>query len=164
MSKFARLAEPDADGNRTVIDLVDRDPAHIFHPTIAADFISAPNETTRWSTKNGATWTHHDAPLEGGDAEPTPAYSKSMTPIRFKLALGQSARLAIRQAVAYEGADAGELTKKAILGDWWDILNDPTLTAVSVEDPDTIAALGYLESIGIIDGAEKDAILLGVPA
>jgi len=164
MTKYARLSEANAEGDRHVIDLVDRDPAHIFHPTIAADFISAPNETTRWSTKNGATWTHHDAPEEGEVEEPTPAYSKSMTPIRFKLALGQAARLAIRQAVAYEGADAGELTKKAILGDWWDILNDPTLVSVSVEDPDTVAALGYLVSIGVLTEAEQDDILLGVQA
>lgn len=90
--------------------------------------------------------------------------SKSMTPIRFKLALGQSARLAIRGAVDYAGADAGELQKKAVLGDWWGILNDPTLTAVSVEDPDTIAALGYLVSLGILTEAKRDEILLGVPA
>jgi len=98
------------------------------------------------------------------ETDPGPTRYKSMPPARFKLSLGQAARLAIRQAVAYDGADAGELTKKAILSDWWDILNDPTLTAVSVEDPDTIAALGYLESIGVITEAEKDTILLGVPA
>lgn len=97
-------------------------------------------------------------------ADPEPPRRKSMPPARFKLALGQSARLAIRQAVAYEGVDAGDLTKKAILGDWWDILNDPTLTAVSVEDPDTIAALGYLVSIDVLTEAERDDILLGVPA
>lgn len=164
MTKYARLSEANAEGDRHVIDLVDRDPAHIFHPTIAADFIQVPDETTRWSTKNGATWTHHDAPAEGDEPEPTPPYSKSMTPIRFKLALGQSARLAIRAAVAYESDVEADLTKKMILGDWWDILNDPTLTAVSVEDPDTIAALGYLVAIGFLTGPEKDDILLGVPA
>jgi hypothetical protein len=96
------------------------------------------------------------------ETDPGPVRYKSMPPARFKLALGQTTRLAIRQAVAYEGSDAGELTKKAILGDWWDILNDPTLTAVSVEDPDTVAALEYLVSLGFLTEAEKDTILLGV--
>lgn len=98
------------------------------------------------------------------ETDPGPVRYKSMPPARFKLALGQSARLAIRAAVAYEGADQAELQKKVVLGDWWDILNDPTLSAISVEDPDTIAALGYLVSLGFLTEPEKDEILLGVSA
>jgi len=104
------------------------------------------------------------APAANPAAVPVVNYVKSMTPIRFKLALGQPARLAIRAAVSYEGVDPDDLMKAAILADWWDIFNDPTLVAVSVDDPDTIAALGYLVSIGILTEPEVSDILLGVPA
>lgn len=95
--------------------------AHPFGPTPLFDpswtWVKCPEGTKHDATYDGGAFTN-SGPAPEPEA-PTPVYFTSMTPIRLKLSLGQSARLAIRTAVAYEGADVGELAKKAILGDWW---------------------------------------------
>jgi hypothetical protein len=75
-------------------------------------------------------------------APPPPA---PLTPLRFRLRLTQAERTAIRGS-----ADP-------VVVDFLDLLNHAQ--EVRVDDPNTVAGLGYMESAGLLDAGRAAAIL-----
>lgn len=83
MTIFARLAPADQNGDRHVLEIADAPDAAAlaerFHPTIASQFITAPNATQPGSSKNGAIWTHPEQVEPEPELEPSVAYRTLVT-------------------------------------------------------------------------------------
>ncbi|MDX1729871.1 MAG: hypothetical protein R3184_01910 [Aurantimonas coralicida] len=160
MGKYARLASSDSEGNRTVIEVLDGAPADRVHPDLASEFISVPDATVPGSVKNGQAWTHPD-PVE--PAAPTPAYRRQISPVEFKMLFTSAERIAIRMARSYDGDDTAQRQAALVIDDWWGIVDDPRLTAVDLNLPQTQEGLDFLVSAEILTPARRADIGLGMP-
>lgn len=159
MAKFARFSEASSDGSATVVEVIDFSPAGKFHPDVAKLFVSVPEGAVVGSVKNGSNWTHPT------DDEPAPEpRRKQVTPPEFLLLFTPAERIAIRQARAYSGNEEDKQTTALILDDWFAIIEDPRLTLVDLELPQTQEGLGFLVSEGIISAERKSEIEAGLPA
>lgn len=155
MTKYARLTDAVANGDRTVIEVVESDPGKLFHPEIAKQFMSVPNATVPGSVKNGSTWTHP----EPAEPEPprAPARRLLLSPVEFKMLFASAERIAIRQRREGETPDL-------VIDDWFGILDDPRLTTVDLTRQDTKDGLAYLVAVGVLTAERKAEIEAGVPA
>lgn len=168
MTIFARLAPADQNGDRHVLEIADApDAASLaerFHPTIASQFITAPNATLPGSIKNGATWTHRD-PVEEEETE-VAALPRllQVSPPTFLLLFTPQERIAIRAARNYAGADAPMLMIKAVLDDWFSIVDDPRLQYVDLALQATKDGLAFLVSVALLTEERRSEILIGVAA
>ena len=149
MSKYARII------NNTAIDVVESDPRLLFHPTIAADFISVPDEVKNNSKLVEGVWV---APPETPIPEPVqesidPPVSNDIkvSPPEFKLLFTVQERVAIKEARA----------TNPIVDDFYNIVEDPRLTHVNLSLQSTKDALLYLTSLGLITEDRRLIILSG---
>lgn len=142
---FARIVSDMA------VDVVSGDPAALFHPTIASQFVAVPDgvavgwrrdpDTGVWSAPAPAT------PLPELTAE-----ALKVSPIEFKLLFTLQERLAINKVRDTD----------PVLDDFFGLIDDPRLTFVDLGLQSTRDAIGYLAEQGLI-GAERVAqILAGV--
>ena len=84
MTTYARII------NNVAVDVVTADPATLFYPTIAAEFVIVPDGTVQGSTESGGVWTP-PAP------RPAPAATyKPLPPMQFYLAFTPAERIAIK--------------------------------------------------------------------
>ena len=141
------------------IDVTDGDPALIYGPELAGQFEAVPDEVRPQWRRDGETWS---PPPEPAPAASAPARLLQVSPPAFKLLFTSAERLAIRAARAYAGADEQALTAKAVIDDWFDIVDDPRLTVVDLALPATVAGLEFLVALGILTQERCDEILGGV--
>ena len=137
--------------NNVAVDVVVSDPAEFFHPNIATQFELVPDEVEAGWLRDAATgaWL---AP-EPVELKPeTPAAFPMVSPVEFKLLFTAQERVAIKAARATDPA----------IDDFYDIIEDPRLTHVSLGLQSTQDALGYLETKGIITDARRVQILAGM--
>ena len=86
MTTYARII------NNVAVDVVTADPATLFYPTIAAEFVIVPDGTVQGSTESGGVWTP-PAP------RPAPAATyKPLAPMQFYLAFTPAERIAIKKS------------------------------------------------------------------
>jgi hypothetical protein len=161
MAKFARMTEADDNGQRRVIDLIEGDPAELFHPDIAAEFIEVPAETSRRSTKNGQTWTHSEEPTF---LVAEPQYRTRVSRVEFKMLFTIDEQVAIRMARAYDGADEPSKLLKFTLDALYDVLDDPQLTELDIEAAMVVGGLSGLAQAGLLTEERRASIALGIPA
>lgn len=156
MSKHARLADPDADGRREALEVVDFDPAERFHPEIAALFTPVAASVVVGSVLKGKSWTHPKP--EAVEAAAAPRRVK-LSPPEYLLQYTAEERVAIRKA-----AKESEHPAQAFLADWLEIINDPRLTTIDVSLPQTRAGHDALVATGFLSAERKAEIEAGVPA
>lgn len=143
------------------VDVTTDDPATRYPADFAATFVEVPDDVQNGWTLDGETWVPRAAPTGG---EPEQEYLTTISPVAFKLMLTCAERIAIRQAAAYAGEDAGEKTKAAIIGDWWGIVEDVRLQSIDLTSQNMDSALGYLVSVSILTSGRKAEIIKGIPA
>ena len=134
MSNYARIR------NNIAVD-VSADPASQFHPTIAAEFESVPDEVQRgWRRAEDGTWTAPPAPEP---AEPEPNRPR-VGPVEFKLLFTSAERLKLKELRSTDPA----------LDDFFEIIEDPRLDYVDLSLGSPAAGvdhcLSLLEGAGVI--------------
>jgi hypothetical protein len=86
--------------------------------------------------------------------------SPIISPVEFKLLFTSTERTAIK--AARSDTSTPEATQiKAVLDDWYEILDDPRLKEVNLGLSSTIAGVNFLESVGLIDPGRATEILTG---
>lgn len=141
-----------ADQNNTIRDVCQGNPAECYTPEVAAYYTTeVGDDIVNGATWDGSKWVNPPAPP--APPPPVPQYSKTMTPIEFRLLFISAERIAIKTAAKTD----------PIVEDFWSIINDPELTQVNVADAQIIEALDYLVTIAILTQARETTILLGKP-
>lgn len=138
--------------NNTIRDICQGDPQECYTPEVAAHYTTeVPDDIVNGATWDGSKWVNPPAPP--APPAPVPQYSKTMTPIEFRLLFVSAERIAIKTAAKTD----------PIVEDFWSIINDPELAQVNVADAQIIEALDYLVTIAILTPAREATILLGKP-
>ncbi|MBX9900805.1 MAG: hypothetical protein K2Y28_08485 [Burkholderiaceae bacterium] len=141
MTTYARKID------NVAVDVVTKDPATMFHPDIASQFIVVPN-----GTLNGATWANNAWTNPPTVVPPPPATTYLVvSPIEFKLLFTAPERVAIKNSV------------DPVVQDFFSIIDDPRLTKVELGLQSTQDALLYLVSKNLITAARRTQIMAGIP-
>lgn len=90
-----------------------------------------------------------------------PTIYPKVSPVEFKLLFTSAERLEIKRHRLGDEAATPALAPDAIIGDWFDIIDDPRLTTVDLALQSTQDGLAYLVSKGIITEARMAEILTG---
>ena len=163
MQKFARLSSAVA-GKREVLEIImAANMAAIersFHPAIVEHVVAAPSNVGEGYLFDGDGW---EAPSPVDVPEPGATYRTRLTRPEFKLQFTSAERIAIRAARDYTGEDSNAAMTKAILDDFFDIVEDTALTFVDLELPATIEGVGFLATAGLLTEERVGEILAGLP-
>lgn len=150
MTTYARIVDGHA------VDVITTDPANLFHPDLAATFVTVPNGTLTGATFANGTWTPPAPPAPA----PTPPLPL-LTPMTFYMAFTPAERIAIKTSADPMVKEFWETYQLSVQ---LDKPTDPNL--VSVQD-----ALTYLAApaspgpgAGILGSTERiPQILAGIP-
>lgn len=143
--KYARIIN-----NQAAIDVRTESPEGFFTPDIAAQFEQVPDTVEDGWIRNGETW---DAPtiLEPEIQVHVDVIPPAVSPVEFKLLFTSLERVAIKAARSTD----------PVLEDFYDIVEDPRLTAVNLALQSTQQALYYMQSKGLLTEERVAEILLG---
>ena len=152
------------------IDVLDGDPAELFHPAVAADFEEVPDDVEVGWIRDGDDWSAPET------EEPTP---EPTAPVRLAiidlLRLFTTAELAgfnaLRKACQalvpadYELAAAGDPVKGALVGfevflTFYDALRSGL---IELNHPETIQGLSLLMPLGVLSAERLAQVLAGEP-
>jgi hypothetical protein len=144
MTKYARIVDGRA------VDVVDTDPAELFHPEVAEQFITVPDDTSTSDHFDGEAWTKY-VPPELPAVLPVPPV---VTPPEFKL-------LILDELPEIMEAAQTDIKIAAFM----EVVNDPRLTEVDLSLKSVQNGLKYcLKQIGRTDtviSERMDEILSG---
>ena len=131
MNNYARIK------SNIAVD-VSTDPASQFHPTIAAEFETVPDEVQRgWHRDAEGGWS---APPEPAPAKPEPEPAPDrprVGPVEFKLLFTSAERLTLKEL---RNTDAA-------LADFFEIIEDPRLQYVDLSLGSTAAGVDHCISL-----------------
>ena len=145
--------------NNRIRDIAPGNPAELFHPDVAALY----NTVVAGSVERGAKlveggWVNPPSPVFTPPTPVTPP-APVVSPVEFKLLFTSAERIAIkafRAGTAPETADA-----RAVIDDWYEIVDDRRLTEVDLGLAGTIDGVNYLETLGLIGVGRAAEILAG---
>lgn len=149
---FARIV------NGMAADVVTAPPADLFHPDFAAQFVAVPDTVSHgWVYDSGTdTWS---APPEPDPVPEPPPPPKLVNTVLFKSLFTVTERLAIK--TIRNSTDPADQTAKAVLDDWFELLDDPRLPEVDLNSASIQEGLDYLVTLTILTEARKATILEG---
>lgn len=152
MTKFARIQ------NNVAVDVIDGDPSAFFHPDLVASFVEvAAAVQLGWIFDPvGSVWSAPPAPAVTG-----PSYRTEVSRPEFKMLFTSAERIAIAQARAGGASDAEKLVK-AVLDDFFDIIEDPALSSIRLEHPTVQEGIAFLVAQGFLTQERADIIVLGI--
>lgn len=144
MNTYARIIDGHA------VDVTTLDPAELFHPDVAAEFVAVPDGTANGDSYDGRTWSKAPAPA----APAAPALPK-LTPMSFYLAFTPAERIAIKTST------------DPVVQEFWDTYQRAENTGTQI-DPNLVSVqegLAYLaQGPGILASRDRIAqILNGEP-
>lgn len=146
MTTYARIVDGYA------VDVMTTDPSPLFHPSVAATFVTVPDGTANGDRKTGSTWKKYVPPTT--DAAPPAVELPRLTPMTFYLAFSPAERMKIKTS-----ADP-------LVAEFWDTYQRAERTDTDV-DPNLISiqeGLGYLVQVGILASASRvPDLLAGIP-
>ena len=133
-----------------VRDIAPGNPNELYHPDIAAKYST---EVPLWvkvgAVQSGNTWVNppelHGAP----EPAPAPPAERKVSPVEFKLLFTPQERVAIRAARETD----------PVIDDFFDILDDPRLTSVTLTGTSTRSMVDYLVSKQLLTASRRDEIL-----
>lgn len=126
MSKFARIVD------NAAVDVVNSNPVGIFHPDIAAEFVTVPDEIQNGWRYNPETEEWSASP-EIATVDTQPEIPQTVDVINFKLLFTSAERIKAEQLRATD----------AIINDFWLILDDPRTANVVMALPSIQSAIEY---------------------
>lgn len=152
MTKHARIQ------NDVAVDVVDGNPAEFFHADIAATFVPVPDAVERgWIHDPQAdSWS---APADPGPQGPS--YRTEVSRPEFKMLFTGAERIAIAAARA-GGETAPEKLRKAVLDDFFDIIEDPALESIRLGHPTVQEGFAYLVSESLLTADRMAEISSGI--
>ncbi|MEX1197811.1 MAG: hypothetical protein WEB57_08140 [Pseudohongiellaceae bacterium] len=141
MANYARVR------NNIAVD-VSTNPESHFHPDIAGEFESVPDQVERrWRLVDGEWKAPEPSIPTDRDPKDTPAIS----PVDFMLLFTSQERVAIKAAREND----------QIVADFFDLLEDPRLDRVRLSQPAVQEGVQYLATQALITEARRDEILQG---
>ena len=151
--KYARIIE------KVAVDVASDHPSQLFHPSIANQFTDVPPEVEKgWRLEDDGTWS---APEIVSAPPPEPVYRTAVSRPEFKMLFKGAERIAIAQA-RQGGASTAEQRKKAILDDFFDIIEDPALETIRLNHATVQEGLAYLVSEGLLTQDRVAEISMGI--
>jgi hypothetical protein len=142
---FARIL------NNIAQEVIDFNPEGRFHPDVAAQFVSVPDEVNQGAALANGVWTPYVAP-EVVPAEPAIARLPILSPPQFKQCFTIAEENAIVDAI-----DAGDRTLKTAMAR----LDDPRLTGVDLNLASVQGLIDYIGSKGILTEARVADVKTG---
>lgn len=122
--KYARVI------NNTAVDVCDTDPTTRFHPTIAAEFETVPEEVQQgWNQDADGNWA---APAAAPAEDPAPP-RPTVGAIGFKLLFTSPERLTLKSLRATD----------AVIDDFFEIIEDPRLDYIDMALTSTQGGVDY---------------------
>jgi hypothetical protein len=156
MTRFARIVDGAA------VEIIEWSPEGRYPEDWV--WVECPPETVQGSTFEDGEWDHPTPPSTVEPAPPAPARILQVSPPTFLLLFKSPERIAIRAARNYSGADAGANMVKAVLDDWFSIIDDPRLQYVDLALPATQQGIDFLVTAGLLTAPRAAEIKLGVAA
>ena len=159
--------------NGEAVDVTNVDPAALFHPEIASQFVQLPDEVRNGWTHVDGEWAAPELPEPGEPSEappvppaPEPARRLSLTPAEFRNSFSAFEEVAINDFAegAADEVDPQTKTIRKVVGVFFDRVRDPHLTTVDLGDPRNLAGLGLLVDVGILTPERRAVIATGLPA
>lgn len=134
--------------NGIAVDVIDGAPDGRFHSQIAARFVAVGDQVVAgWQVDANGVWSAPSEPSVEVPAPESVTVRNTLTRLEFLRRFVLEERVAMRAAAQTD----------PVVADWWELLQ--LAQEVSVDDADTVAALAYLESQGILAAGRADAIL-----
>lgn len=144
--------------NDIAVEVISWDPAGRYPDGWV--WVVCPDGTKQGATFAGGVFTN---PVEVTLPEPEPTFRTNISRVEFKMLLTAPERLEIRAARNYEGADDAPKLMKAVLDDFYDIIDDTTLEFISLTSATAIEGTNYLEAVGLIGVGRAAELLAGIP-
>ncbi|WP_395175821.1 hypothetical protein [Roseibium alexandrii] len=146
--KFARIASGIA------VEVISWDPSGRYPSEWT--WVECPENTVQGAAYDGNTFTNPPEPVVG---EPEMESRSEVSPVEFKMLFTSAERIAIngrRKDTSTENE-----TVKAVLDDWYSIVDDPRLSAVNLQLQSTIDGVNFLVTIGILTAERATQVLAG---
>lgn len=156
MTRFARIVDDQ------VVEIIDWSPEGRYPEDWL--WVECPPETVQGSTFQDGKWDHPTPPAPVEPQPPAPARILQVSPPTFLLLFTSQERIGIRAARNYSGADANPNMVKAVLDDWFAIIDDPRLQYVDLTLPATQQGIDFLVTVGLLTAPRAEEIKLGVVA
>lgn len=160
--KYARIVDDVA------VEVVTANPHALFTTEIADLFVEVSDDCVYMATRQEGAWVAPPEPEAAEPAEPAeppaPPRILQVSPPTFLLLFTSQERIAIRAARGYSGADANANMVKAVLDDWFAIIEDPRLQYVDLALPATQQGIDFLVTAGLLTEQRAEEIKLGVAA
>ncbi|EEE46676.1 hypothetical protein [Roseibium alexandrii] len=146
--KFARIASGIA------VEVISWDPSGRY----PADWVwvECPENTVQGAAYDGNTFTNPPEPVV---AEPETESRREVSPVEFKMLFTSAERIAINNK--RKDTSTENETVKAVLDDWYSIVDDPRLSAVNLQLQSTIDGVNFLVTIGILTAERAVQVLAG---
>ncbi|MEP3113022.1 hypothetical protein [Nisaea sp.] len=143
--------------NNCIRDIAPGDPAELYHSDIAALYSTqVAGSVERGAKMVEGEWTNPPAPVFTPPSPVTPP-APVVSPVEFKLLFTSAERIAIK---AFRAGTAPETeAARAVIDDWYEIVEDLRLTEVDLGLSDTIEGVNYLETLGLIGVGRAAEIL-----
>jgi hypothetical protein len=152
MPTYARII------NTVAVDVTTADPATAYHPTIAAEFVTGPDDVRAgWRhDPDTDTWT---APPPAPDPDPAPHPDPAPAPTTYTPPEFMASMFTAPERIAIRAARATD----AVVDDFLRLVEDPRLTSVDRTDAGTIQAIQYLTTTDppLLTAARAAEILAG---
>lgn len=160
---YARII--DMGGVQTVAEIIDAETYAKIPAPLNAEFVPQEPGMVYMATLENGVWTAPPDPAPAPDPEPTPDPEPEpithVSPVEFKMLFTSTERIAIRQARATTSTQVTAQTIKAVLDDWFDIVDDPRLSSVDLTLQSTIDGVNFLVTHSIITAERAAQILAG---
>lgn len=142
--KYARTV------SNTAVDVRTESPEGCFHPEIAAQFVTVPDQVEDGWLLNDGVWA---APAIVIPADPTPApvIPPKVGPIEFQMLFTLPEQIAIE--------DSTDRVARRFMK----LIDDPRLSVVDLSLKSISDALDYMTAIGLLAAGRKAEILTGKP-
>lgn len=141
--KYARIV------SNTAVDVRTESPEGCFHPDIATQFVTVPDQVEDGWTLNYGVWSAPVVP-DPVIPDPVPVIPPKVSVIEYKMLFTSAERIATKYST------------DPVIIDLQELMNDPRTTTVDLSLKSISDALDYMTELGILAVGRKSEILTGV--
>lgn len=141
-----------------VVEIVPWSPEGRYDPDWV--WVECPDNTVQGATYAKGKFTN---PEKAEPDAPEPTFRPLINRVEFKQLFTIEEQVKIRMARAYEGDDQQQTLLKFTLDAFYDVLEDPQLETINLEQPMVVEGLAKLEATTLIGEGRAEEIAKGVP-